>query len=417
MKRKKYLGPSYRDDLTIFGPSGALHPDMEALMNPKPASSSEDGEEAATTLANQPDPVSINPDEITLERLSRTRVLMHPRWACLSRGQYKFSCGISSLTSVFNFLHSRIGKGSLPPLTQEMALLALGFAPPFSGIRFGPFTGNATLRNWYGILCQKCGVEGSCGFVYKKYGPGRTPISSTEAHSRLCKALASDTMAVVYHLNNHYNVPIGYDMTHMDPRDAYRGLLEGEAPVDKTTWVIIGDPSKTTPPIRSLKWSFINDDLSSTYPDFYDARHPELGLQNRRDKKKAKERARQELLDKEQEARTKLEEAGVAVDGEVEGRIPSRHLSPRGGVTHDDATDDGGETSDDDADSEVGGEADCDTETDPAVGEGGPSLAELAPPLAAHRNAKTKPKAGKKPRNIHALMYFSSMTSVNWDKL
>lgn len=34
---------------------------------------------------------------------------------------------------------------SLNPITQEEALTILGFKPPFGEIRFGPFTGNATL--------------------------------------------------------------------------------------------------------------------------------------------------------------------------------------------------------------------------------------------------------------------------------
>ena len=34
---------------------------------------------------------------------------------------------------------------SLAPITQEEALTILGFKPPFGEIRFGPFTGNATL--------------------------------------------------------------------------------------------------------------------------------------------------------------------------------------------------------------------------------------------------------------------------------
>ena len=34
---------------------------------------------------------------------------------------------------------------SFPPVTQEEALTLLGFQPPFGEIRFGPFTGNATV--------------------------------------------------------------------------------------------------------------------------------------------------------------------------------------------------------------------------------------------------------------------------------
>jgi len=37
---------------------------------------------------------------------------------------------------------------SMKPLTQEEALSVLGFKPPFGEIRFGPFTGNATLMRY-----------------------------------------------------------------------------------------------------------------------------------------------------------------------------------------------------------------------------------------------------------------------------
>lgn len=37
---------------------------------------------------------------------------------------------------------------SLPPISQEEALHILGFQPPFEDIKFGPFTGNATLMRY-----------------------------------------------------------------------------------------------------------------------------------------------------------------------------------------------------------------------------------------------------------------------------
>lgn len=43
---------------------------------------------------------------------------------------------------------------SLPPITQEEALHILGFHPPFEEIKFGPFTGNATLMRYVGPLVK-----------------------------------------------------------------------------------------------------------------------------------------------------------------------------------------------------------------------------------------------------------------------
>lgn len=42
---------------------------------------------------------------------------------------------------------------SLPPISQEEALHILGFQPPFEEIKFGPFTGNATLMR-YSTRCS-----------------------------------------------------------------------------------------------------------------------------------------------------------------------------------------------------------------------------------------------------------------------
>lgn len=41
---------------------------------------------------------------------------------------------------------------SLPPISQEEALHILGYQPPFEEIKFGPFTGNATLMRYAGHI-------------------------------------------------------------------------------------------------------------------------------------------------------------------------------------------------------------------------------------------------------------------------
>lgn len=49
---------------------------------------------------------------------------------------------------VQSFLHIFCVLASLPPISQEEALHILGFQPPFEEIKFGPFTGNATLMRY-----------------------------------------------------------------------------------------------------------------------------------------------------------------------------------------------------------------------------------------------------------------------------
>jgi len=54
--------------------------------------------------------------------------------------------------------------------TQEEALNILGFKPPFDEIRFGPFTGNATLIRWFRQLNTHFGVKGKAYYLYKPKG-------------------------------------------------------------------------------------------------------------------------------------------------------------------------------------------------------------------------------------------------------
>lgn len=57
----------------------------------------------------------------------------------------------------FFFLDNR---SDLDVLTQEEALKILGFQEPFGEIRFGPFTGNKTLLQWFTQLTEHFNVEG-----------------------------------------------------------------------------------------------------------------------------------------------------------------------------------------------------------------------------------------------------------------
>ena len=63
---------------------------------------------------------------------------------------YHFSLSSFSLPPSLppSLSHSLFPPLSLPPITQEEALLHLGFTPPFGEIQFGPFTGNVTLMRY-----------------------------------------------------------------------------------------------------------------------------------------------------------------------------------------------------------------------------------------------------------------------------
>ena len=84
--------------------------------------------------------------------MNQRKFMDQRRWFCLSRPQYPKSCGISSLTSCWNYLYSTLGVGTHRPISVEEALEVLGFNPPYNDVKFGSFTGNDTLICWFGLL-------------------------------------------------------------------------------------------------------------------------------------------------------------------------------------------------------------------------------------------------------------------------
>nr|CAB3225689.1 basic immunoglobulin-like variable motif-containing protein [Phallusia mammillata] len=237
---------------------------------------------------------------ISVDYAKERKVLDLRRWHCISRPQYKKSCGISSVVSVWNYLFSNLGTGSLDAITQETALGILGFKEPFDIIRFGPFTGNATLMRWFRKLNDFFGVSGKAFYLYKPKGRVQTKLmTDIMALEHLKSGLCSNEMAFIYHCYNHYFCPIGFESTPQNPLEAYasKQCIENNQASQKcaddlpTTpvfneWIFIGEPSKNHPPIHCKRWDDILQDLHMEGPEYYNIRHPEKGIQHRRTKKK-----------------------------------------------------------------------------------------------------------------------------------
>ncbi|KAM7177968.1 basic immunoglobulin-like variable motif-containing protein isoform 1-T4 [Macrochelys suwanniensis] len=219
----------------------------------------------------------------TIEELKQRKVLDLKRWYCISRPQYKTSCGISSLVSCWNYLYSTLGAGNLPPITQEEALHILGFQPPFEEIRFGPFTGNTTLMRWFRQINDHFHVKGCSYVLYKPHGKNKTAgETAAGALVKLTQGLKDESMAYIYHCQNHYFCPIGFEATPVKASKAYRGhLLQQEVEY----WILIGEPSRKHPTIHCKKWVDIVTDLNTQNPEYLDIRHLERGLQYRKTKK------------------------------------------------------------------------------------------------------------------------------------
>jgi len=201
------------------------------------------------------------------------------RWFCLARPQHPKSCGISSLTSVWNYLFSTLGVGlHHRPISTEEALEVLGFKPPYSNFDFGTFTGNDTLIQWFALLNKYFQVEnGKARILWKPKGGTKTSdeMDEKKAYEELIEGLRGEKKAYIYHCWNHYFCPIGFELTPKEPMDAYKAL-DGE--METETWVIIGEVSKCYPAFHTKKWSDIVTDLNTGYPEFFNIRKSEVGI-------------------------------------------------------------------------------------------------------------------------------------------
>ncbi|XP_077573077.1 basic immunoglobulin-like variable motif-containing protein isoform X1 [Stigmatopora nigra] len=223
------------------------------------------------------------PPQPSLEDVKQRKVLDLRRWYCISRPQYKTSCGISSLVSCWNFLYSTLGAGNLPAISQEEALHILGYQPPFDDIKFGPFTGNATLMRWFRQINDHFRVRGCSYILYKPHGKHKTAGETAEgALAKLTLGLQDESMAYVYHCQNHYCCPLGFEATPLKAVKAYRGPLPSN---EMDHWILIGEPSRKHAAIHCKKWMDIVTDLNTQNPEYLDIRHTEKGIQRRTTKK------------------------------------------------------------------------------------------------------------------------------------
>ncbi|XP_013417026.1 basic immunoglobulin-like variable motif-containing protein [Lingula anatina] len=239
---------------------------------------------AQAKLINKGIPYTPPSNQATSELMGQRKVLDLKRWYCMSRPQYKTSCGLSSVVSCWNYLFSKLGVGNLRPITQEEALVILGFhGPDFSAIRFGPFTGNATLMRWFRQINDHFKVRGRTYYLYKPNGLNKTyGVTSESALKSLKAGLAGDETCFIYHCQNHYFCPIGYEDVPLLACDAYRCPLSQE---EVETWILIGDPSRKHPGMHCKKWEDVSTDLNCQNPDYMDIRRLEKGMMKRNTKK------------------------------------------------------------------------------------------------------------------------------------
>jgi uncharacterized FAD-dependent dehydrogenase len=97
----------------------------------------------------------------------------------------------------------------------------------------------------------------------------------------LIDGLRNEKKAYIYHCWNHYFCPIGFDITPKQPYDAYQDLSDETLKTQQQTdtWIIIGEISKCYPSFHTKKWTDIVTDLNTQFPEFFNIRKNELGVQ------------------------------------------------------------------------------------------------------------------------------------------
>nr|XP_023408958.1 basic immunoglobulin-like variable motif-containing protein isoform X2 [Loxodonta africana] len=189
------------------------------------------------------------PQHFPLEDIKQRKVLDLRRWYCISRPQYKTSCGISSLISCWNFLYSTMGAGK-----------------------------------WFRQINDHFHVKGCSYVLYKPHGKNKTAgETASGALSKLTHGLKDESLAYIYHCQNHYFCPIGFEATPVKANKAFsRGPLSTH---EVEYWILIGESSRKHPAIHCKKWADIVTDLNTQNPEYLDIRHLERGLQYRKTKK------------------------------------------------------------------------------------------------------------------------------------
>lgn len=108
-------------------------------------------------------------------------------------------------------------------------------------------------------------------------------LKAPGALSKLTQGLKDESLAYIYHCQNHYFCPIGFEATPVKANKAFsKGPL---SPQEVEYWILIGESSRKHPAIHCKRWADIVTDLNTQNPEFLDIRHLERGLQFRKTKK------------------------------------------------------------------------------------------------------------------------------------
>ncbi len=168
---------------------------------------------------------------------------------CLSRPQYPYSCGLTALTCVVNYLWSQ----KLGIVTQESLADQLGFCAKTSGEES---PGNQTILNWFETFRHANTLRGTGEIFLDRHSfPKSGTAAFEQTVAELKKVIRSETAIMIYHADNHYNIPCGYFESAESPDEAYV-----ENPY-VNRWLVLAEHLDSEDPIRCVRMKDVRKTL------------------------------------------------------------------------------------------------------------------------------------------------------------
>lgn len=168
--------------------------------------------------------------------------------ACVSRPQYSYSCSVTALTAVINFLFSsRIGIH-----TQEAIGRSLGMNSAEVG--YGRAPGNQDIMQWFRTFARDKGLSVSCEIGFDRCSV-EDWATNEQTLDRFKRAVRSENQILVYHLDNHFNLVCGYFESARQPAASF-----GDDPFLER-WVVLAEHDPDKGPVYSVRWRDIREDF------------------------------------------------------------------------------------------------------------------------------------------------------------
>ncbi|MDD2228586.1 MAG: hypothetical protein PHY48_04145 [Candidatus Cloacimonetes bacterium] len=185
------------------------------------------------------------------------RYINHQMLDCISRPQYENGCSIASLTAVFNYLYAEQLGGMKSSL--ELASI-MGLKVDDIGTKLN--ASNKTVMGWFDRLTKHYKLHGSCS-IYLSAKDVKDYSRNAAVISQFKDDIAKEDKAFIYHLENHYNVVLGYFEHSVSPAKAY------DTSADLQRWIVLGEHSEYNPIKDWMRMavSLVNEDLANKIQD------------------------------------------------------------------------------------------------------------------------------------------------------